>query len=298
MISPVRPAWPTEWRIPAEPARACMFGFLYWLCFLLALEPGNLLNASQAGSLPSLAHETIRIGVAALLGAIATAIPALLTRKLPLTGDGWARRALIHAAGACALAFVLVVLSCFLAAWFREGAWLPSADEVHAQLMGNWLLLTYAVGALTAVLHVVGRPRTVPARATAQAPAQVPAIAAPHMPGLAAPLLHVPVKTRGETQVVDLACVAWIETQGNYLALHTQAGSQLVRETLSAFERKLDPARFIRIHRRVIVAIDRIAGMTPAGNGDALVSLVDGQELRVSRSYREALKARLGTQLS
>jgi hypothetical protein len=283
MSNPAQPTWPSAWRIPPERMRACTFAFLYWLCFLLALEPGNLLNASEAGNLPSWSHEALRIVVATLLGTAASAIPVLLTQKLPVMGAAWARRALVHAAGACALAFVLILVSCFLAAWLLSRAWLPTVDEIRGQLVGNWLLLTYALGALTAILHVVELVKTTPA---SSAPAAAPAVPVPHR----APE-GVNNKTRDGTQVVDLADVAWIESQGNYVALHTEAGTQLVRDTLSAFERKLDPACFVRIHRRVLLAVDRIAAVKPVGNGDAVVRLVDGQELRVSRSYRDALKA-------
>ncbi len=281
MSNPAQPAWSIDWRIPPERMRVCVFGFLYWLCFLLALEPGNLLNASQAGSLPSFPHEVLRIGVAALLGAVATAIPALLTEKLPVAGAAWARRALIHAAGAAGLAFVLILVSCVLAAWILQGMWLPAAGDIQAQLVGNWLLLTYALGALTAILHAAGHLKNT----------SVPAVPAP-IAALAAPLNNVCIKTRSGTLAVGLADVIWIESQGNYLALHTRVGSHLVRDTLSAFEARLDPARFVRIHRRVIVAVDRIAAIQPTGNGDALASLVDGQELRVSRSHRAAVTAR------
>lgn len=282
-----------DWRAVPAQLRACLLGFLYWLCFLLVLEPGNLLNAGEAGALPSLSHEAIRIGVAALLGAMATSIPALLTRKLPVTGAAWLRRALIHAAGACALALVLILVSCLLAAWLLEGKALPTAADVRAQLVGNWLLLTYALGALTALLHAVERPA---AAAPEPEPAPAPIVApapVPDRPAVAPASARagIQVKARGKTHVVELGDIDWIEAQGNYAALHTASGTHLVRETLSAFERQLDPASFVRIHRRVIVAADRIAGVKPAGNGDAVLTLADGRALRVSRNYRDALKA-------
>lgn len=280
MSTPVQTAWSIDWRLPRGRLRAGVCCFLYWLCFLLVLEPGNLLGASESGNLPSFAHEALRIVVAALLGTVAAALPVRLTRRLPVTGAAWMRRALVHAAGAGALAFVLILLSCLLAAWILEHRWLPTLDEVRSELVANWLLLTYALGALTAILHVVELAKT---RSSPAAEAAAPAPAPVHA--------GIPVKTRGVTHVVELADVAWIETQGNYLALHTEAGSHLVRDTLAAFERQLDPARFVRIHRRVIVAVDRISAMKAAGNGDAVVWLQGGQELRVSRSYREALKA-------
>jgi two-component system LytT family response regulator len=50
---------------------------------------------------------------------------------------------------------------------------------------------------------------------------------------------------------------------------------------------------FVRVHRRTIVAIDRVRGLTPLGSGDAVIRLITGTELRVSRDHRDALRARL-----
>jgi hypothetical protein len=270
MLDSSHTAWPLEWRAVPDRLRPCLLGFLYWLCFLLVLEPGNLLHASAAGTLPSLSHEAIRIGVAALLGGLATAIPALLTRKLPVAGPAWPRRTLIHLGCVCAVALVLILVSCVLAAWLLEGKALPAAGDVRDQLVGNWLLLTSALGALTAILHALERRTTAmptPARA------------------------GIDVKTRGKSHVVKLDDIAWIEAQGNYVALHTASGTHLVRATLSAFAHQLDPARFVRIHRGIVVAVNQVATIKPGANGDAVLALADGKELRVSRNYRVALNA-------
>jgi two-component system LytT family response regulator len=58
-------------------------------------------------------------------------------------------------------------------------------------------------------------------------------------------------------------------------------------------EQRLDPARFVRIHRSVIVNLDRIKEMHPHFNGDYIVVLDDGRQLRLSRTRRENLEARL-----
>ena len=83
--------------------------------------------------------------------------------------------------------------------------------------------------------------------------------------------------------------VDWIETQGNYLALHVGPAVHLLRESLARLETQLDPVSFARIHRRVIVAKDRIREVKSAGAGDALLRLTDGTELRLSRLYRDRL---------
>ncbi len=65
-----------------------------------------------------------------------------------------------------------------------------------------------------------------------------------------------------------------------------------MRDTLLNLETRLDPRRFARIHRRMLVALDRIRQIETAANGDAILHLAAGAELRVSRSYRAALRAR------
>jgi two-component system LytT family response regulator len=63
---------------------------------------------------------------------------------------------------------------------------------------------------------------------------------------------------------------------------------------MNALEAKLDPARFVRIHRSMIVNIERIRELQPAFHGDYVVILRDGTELNLSRGYREKLEASLG----
>lgn len=87
--------------------------------------------------------------------------------------------------------------------------------------------------------------------------------------------------------------VRWMQSEGNYVDLHTGTGTHTIREPLSSVEERLDPSRFIRIHRRVIVAIDQIKEMQPWFAGDQVLILRDGTKLRVSRTRRESLAARL-----
>ena len=78
--------------------------------------------------------------------------------------------------------------------------------------------------------------------------------------------------------------------------LHLYAGSSyhVLRETMTRFEQMLDPARFVRIHRSVMVNVDRIREIEPHFHGDHIVWLADGQRLTLSRNYRSALKGRFG----
>ncbi len=256
-----------------------LYGFAYWLVFLLVLEPDNLLRSWQAGYLLPLGREVTRISGAALLGATMAA-PAQwwLTRNFPLLRPPRWPHALIHLAGNASLAFALIVASCFLAAWGFEGRLLPSLAEVWGQLVSNWTLLVFALCAFTAIAHLVGLFQPVE-------DVKIPPVESERA-------TRVPIKTGGRLRFVEQANIDWMESQGNYLALHTGPNTQLIRRTLTDFEAALDAGRFVRIHRRVIVAVDRIREMKPLTNGDATLQLLDGQELRVSRRYRETVRER------
>ena len=152
-----------------------------------------------------------------------------------------------------------------------NGQIVPSVAEVRSELAGNWLLLTFALCAFAVISHAMNLfpPASRPT------PVAVKTIA---------------VKTRGRLGYLDLASIEWIESQGNYLALHVGGRSHLIRETLQSFANRLDPDRFIRVHRRVIVAIDQIREIQPLANGDSTLILQDGSTVRASRSYRETVR--------
>lgn len=88
--------------------------------------------------------------------------------------------------------------------------------------------------------------------------------------------------------------VVWVEAAGSYCRIHLDGGSELVRETLGTLEAQLDPARFFRIHRSAIVALDRVQEVRHESHGDYLVVLRDGTELRLTRSRKEEFEMRVG----
>jgi two-component system LytT family response regulator len=101
------------------------------------------------------------------------------------------------------------------------------------------------------------------------------------------------VRRDQRTYFVRLADVQWIESSGNYVVLHAGRERHEVRETLSALEARLDPRRFTRIHRRLIVALDAIRELQPWFGGDQVMILHDGAKLRVSRTHRASLERAL-----
>jgi two-component system LytT family response regulator len=103
------------------------------------------------------------------------------------------------------------------------------------------------------------------------------------------------IAVRGEGRIFFLRPgeVDWCESAGNYVKLHVGRVVHVIRETLSNLEGRLDPAAFIRIHRRLIVNLDRIHELQPWFGGDQIVILKDGSRLRLSRTFRERVAQKL-----
>ena len=262
-------------------------GFVYWLSFLIALEPGKVARAIEAGAPLSWEGEVLRILGAATLGALATPAVAALMRRFPIKGDFVQKHLVLHGASAAAIALGLIVASCVLAPVLNVGDTRPFLTALPDHLTANWLLLAFVVGGLTALLHVVPSSSE-PQRAQAREPGDVP-VAEP----AGAYLDQVQIKARGRVSVVDLDTVDWIEAQGNYVALHCGGATHLLRETLSSFETQLDPRAFVRVHRTRLDSVARIAAVTPLANGDGTIRLGDGTDVRMSRGYREIVHERL-----
>jgi two-component system LytT family response regulator len=110
--------------------------------------------------------------------------------------------------------------------------------------------------------------------------------------GLARPsyLERLAVKSGGKIIFLKTNEVQWIAAEGNYARLHAAKRSYLMRETMSNLESKLDPDRFIRIHRSTIVSTDAIAELEPLFQGDFVVVLRDATRLTSSRGYRSNLQ--------
>jgi len=98
--------------------------------------------------------------------------------------------------------------------------------------------------------------------------------------------LVVPIAT-GEL-VIPVAEIDWISADDYYTRLHVGAKSHLLRESLASLETRLDPRRFVRVHRSAIVQIDRIREL----HGEEVV-LRDGVRVAVSRRRRAAIEGLL-----
>ena len=94
------------------------------------------------------------------------------------------------------------------------------------------------------------------------------------------------VRDRGRLRVVRVEDIEWIESEEKYVRLHLGKDSLLHRETMVNLERRLDPQRFVRIHRRQIVNLNFVKEIAPWTHGDHVLILLDGRQLPLGRSYR------------
>ena len=93
------------------------------------------------------------------------------------------------------------------------------------------------------------------------------------------------LKSSGEIFFLKADEIDWIEAEGDYMKFHVGGRSHLMRETMARLEARLDPDRFIRIHRSTIVNLDRLRKLSPSFAGEYAVVLHDGTKLKLSRGY-------------
>ena len=108
-------------------------------------------------------------------------------------------------------------------------------------------------------------------------------------------LERLAIKSNGRIRLLRVSDIDYAEAAGNYIEVHVAGRCHLIRETMSNLEASLNPEHFQRIHRSVIVHLDRIAEIQTGSHGELGVVLEDGTRLSLSRSYRERLLSRWGS---
>lgn len=102
-------------------------------------------------------------------------------------------------------------------------------------------------------------------------------------------------KVDGRMVFVRPGEIEWVEAADNYVVLHVDSGERhMVRETLTAIEKRLGPTRFLRVNRSAVVQIDRIKELQPGAHGDYTLILQGGTKLPLSRSLRGKLNQLIG----
>ena len=100
------------------------------------------------------------------------------------------------------------------------------------------------------------------------------------------------VRKLGKEFLLPAAEIEWLQAWGNYVNLRVRSRDYPLRSTMAAIETRLDPARFVRVHRSYIVNLDCIQEIEPLESGDARAKMRDGGFVPVSRRYRDELRKR------
>jgi len=101
------------------------------------------------------------------------------------------------------------------------------------------------------------------------------------------------IRKLGKEFLLKADDVEWIEAAGNYMNMYAMNNIYPVRETMTGLEKRLGRDHFVRVHRSHIVNLDFIESITPGDSGDAVIHMRDGAQIRVSRRYRDNLRARM-----
>jgi two-component system LytT family response regulator len=114
----------------------------------------------------------------------------------------------------------------------------------------------------------------------------------PRLPALVrTPSPRVAIKVKGKILFVDLGEVVAVQAEGNYVLLHRNASSYMLRESISALEKKLEPYGFIRIHRSILVNAAFVEEIRPYSTGEYGLRVRGGKEYTVTRTYKKNLKS-------
>jgi two-component system LytT family response regulator len=101
---------------------------------------------------------------------------------------------------------------------------------------------------------------------------------------------RIAVRSATATRFVETKDLDWLRAAENYVELHVGPDCHLVEVTMAEIAKRLDPTRFVRIHRSVIVNSRRIKSVRPASHSEYLVTLTNGIQLRSGRTYKNTIQ--------
>ena len=100
----------------------------------------------------------------------------------------------------------------------------------------------------------------------------------------------LPIRVGRETIRLDVAAIDWIDAAGDYMCVHAAGQTHVLRATMKELEEMLDPEVFQRVHRSTIVNLARVRSLRPHLNGECFLKLESGQEVKLSRSFRDKVE--------
>jgi hypothetical protein len=221
-------------------------------------------------------------------------LPALIAaeRRWPIRFDTWWRNLPLHALLSVpySLAHVggMIVLRklayAAIAGWpYRFGAWWLNFGYEYLKDVRTYFLV---IGVL--VLHRLWLLRRQGEARLLAEPDEGPPVEPVERPE------RFLVRKLGKEFLVNASETEWLQAAGNYVNLHVRGRDYPLRATMAGIEARLDPARFVRVHRSYFVNLDYLAQIEPLETGDARLHMRDGTAIPCSRRLRAALRERFG----
>ncbi|MES3007486.1 MAG: LytTR family DNA-binding domain-containing protein [Pseudomonadota bacterium] len=98
------------------------------------------------------------------------------------------------------------------------------------------------------------------------------------------------IKDGSSTTFVPVKDIDWVDAAGDYMCVHVQGQTHIMRTTMKELEAQLDPNIFQRVHRSTIVNLQRVEKVSSHINGEFHLTLTGGSSLKMSRSYKDKVK--------
>jgi|GEM_PF-1096158 len=198
-----------------------------------------------------------------------------LSRRFPLSLHGWSRAYWVHIGCSILIGTCHLILVTFLL-WASRGLFSLEypLKRVLIEMLIGWLLyevlVYWAALSIFTLIHHRQKKKT----NQSQSPNY---------------LKRLPVKQNGETLLLDLDLINWIEAYDNYVMVQTKAKRYILRDTMNRMETCLDPTYFQRIHRSYIVNLNQVQKLVTTERNKLMLALKDGHQLPVSRPKRQQL---------
>lgn len=275
-----------------------------WTLYAVLFASQSYIQLAYAGKSRGFRDHFVPWLICSALWAMLTPLVLRLATRFPLiTRTKWSYGLVIHVPAAVALSLFQLALFVFVrqsilgtkpGTLFEQYKGLI-VEEFHAGLLIYFVIL--AIGRARDYLFKNSEDRALLARGLAEksdyTDAEETSGSNDAWSGRAPSRLNgsrIVVKENGRTFFVDPSDIQWINSEGNYVKLHTSRKRYLIRATMKAMEKSLDKANFARIRRSAIVQISHIAELRPGPNGGSEVILKNGVVLYASRRYRKNLE--------
>ncbi len=104
------------------------------------------------------------------------------------------------------------------------------------------------------------------------------------------------IKEVGRTTRLAVSMIDWVDAAGDYMCVHAQGETHILRSTMAKLQQQLDPSVFLRVHRSALVNVNRIREIMVHANGEYRLTLVSGDVLKSSRRYKKEIRALMASE--